>query len=121
MPPRQRGTKRSYNPGMRAWRLLIVLITYVAFDLADPSMPGAFSLEVEDSPVDEAVHANRLRQDKTAMAVQPAIPERRIEPRNDSFTGQRLPVTAQLLTKWTPLHPAPRSALLAPAPSLDDH
>jgi hypothetical protein len=106
---------------MSAWRLLIVLIAYVVFDLADPMMLGAFSFEVEGSPIEEVVHANRPRQDKTAMAVHPAIPERRIEPRNDSFTRQHPAVTAQPLTKWRPPHPAPRSALLAPAPSPDDH
>ena len=120
-PPRKSGAKRSYNHGMSAWRLLIVLIAYVVFDLADPLMPGAFSFEVEGSPIEEAVHANRPRQEKTAMAVQPTIPERPIEARNDAFIRQRLAVTAQLLTKWTPHHPAPRSALLAPAPSPDDH
>src|SRR5438445_7294756 len=35
--------KRSYNQGMSARRLLIVLIAYVVLDLADPAMPGAFS------------------------------------------------------------------------------
>src|SRR5438309_2113500 len=78
-PPRQSGAKRSYNHGMSAWRLLIVLIAYVVFDLADPLMPGAFSFEVEGSPIEEAVHANRPRQEQTAMAVQPTIPARAID------------------------------------------
>lgn len=104
---------------MSARRRLIVLIAYVAFDLADPLMPGAFSFEVEASPIEEAVHANRPRQDKTVTAVR--LPERSIEPRDDSFTRQCLAVLAQPPTKRASPHPAPRSALLAPAPSPDEH
>ncbi|PYN72418.1 MAG: hypothetical protein DMD96_34685 [Candidatus Rokuibacteriota bacterium] len=101
--------------------MLIVLIAYLTFDLADPAMPGAFSFEFEDSPIEEAVHANRTRQDKTASAVQPALPARSVEPRDDSSTLRRRAVRPQPLTKVASLHPGPRSALLAPAPSPDDH
>ena len=106
---------------MSARRLLIVLIAYVVLDLADPAMPGAFSFEGEDSEIEQAVHANRPRQNKTTIAVPPALPERRVEPRDDPFTRQRLAVMAQSVPRETSPHSAPRSALPAPAPSPDDH
>jgi hypothetical protein len=106
---------------MSARRLLIVLMAYVAFDLADPVMPGAFSFEVDASPIEEAIQANRLPKDTTPTAPLPAQPGRRTEPRDDSLTRQSLAVMAQPLTRWAASHPAPRSALLAPAPSPDDH
>ena len=106
---------------MRARWLLIVLIAYVAVDLADPVVPGAFSFEVDASPVEQAVHANRPRPDKTASAVPPALPECRIEPRADSLPLQRRAVLVQPLTKGASLRPTPRSALLVPAPSPEDH
>jgi hypothetical protein len=105
---------------VRARWLLILLIAYLAFDLADPVLPGAFSFKVRDSLIEQAVHANRTCHDKTAIAVQPALPERSVEPRDDSFTRQRLAVTAQPPTEGSSPHPAPRSALLAPARSPDD-
>jgi hypothetical protein len=108
---------------MRTHRLLIMLIAYVAFDLADPVIPGAFSFEVENSPIEQTVRANRPRQHRSATVLQAAPSERRAEPRDNSVNCQSPSVvaTAQLVTKWAPPHPAPRSALLAPAPSPDDH
>src|SRR2546425_8523794 len=101
--------------------MLTGLTPSLAFALPDPAMPGVFSFEFEDSPIEEAVHAIRPRQDKTASAVQPALPARSVEPRDDSSTLRRRAVRPQPLTKVASLHPGPRSALLAPAPSPDDH
>jgi hypothetical protein len=41
---------------MRARKLFLLVLAYVAFDLADPVLPGAFSFEVKDSEVEEAIH-----------------------------------------------------------------
>src|SRR5207244_3986197 len=72
---------------MGARRLLILLAAYLAFDLADPTLPGAFSFEIRDSEIEEVVHVQRRSQDKAATAVRPAPPERRVEPRGGCGCG----------------------------------
>jgi len=106
---------------MRARRLLLLGLTYLVFDLADPVLPGAFSFEVRDSEIEEAVHVRRRPEDREAVPAQPAPPERRVEPREDSPTRQHPGVRAEPTGDASPLHPAPRSALPATAPSPDDH
>jgi len=106
---------------MGARRLLILLAAYLAFDLADPTLPGAFSFEIRDSEIEEVVHVQRRSQDKAATAVRPAPPERRVEPRDDSLSRQRLAVMEPPPRDVSPPYPAPRSALLSPASSSDDH
>jgi len=106
---------------MGARRLLILLAAYLTFDLADPTLPGAFSFEIRDSEIEEVVHVQRRSQDKAATAVRPAPPERRVEPRDDSRSRQRLAVVEPPPRNVSLPYPAPRSALLSPAPSPDDH
>src|SRR5256885_16028079 len=95
---------------MSARRLLLVGLAYLVFDLADPVLPGAFSFEVRDSEIEEAVHVRRRPEDRPAITVEPAPPERRVEPREDSPTRLHLGVRAEPTGKASPLHPAPRSA-----------
>ena len=106
---------------MSARRLLLVGLAYLVFDLADPVLPGAFSFEVRDSEIEEAVHVRRRPEDRPAITVEPAPPERRVEPREDSPTRQHLGVRAEPTGDTSPLHPAPRSALPVTASSPDDH
>jgi len=101
--------------------LLLLVFAYLVFDLADPVLPGAFSFEVRDSEIEEAVHGRRRPEDRQAVTAQPAPPERRVEPREDSPTRQRLAVRAEPTGEASPLHPAPRSALPVTSPSPDDH
>src|SRR5881392_2434640 len=67
---------------MRARRLLLLGFAYLAFDLADPALPGAFSFEVRDSEIEEAVHTQRRPEDRQPIAARPAPPERRVGPRD---------------------------------------
>jgi|SRR5438132_9681170 len=106
---------------MRARRLLLLGFAYLVFDLADPVLPGAFSFEVKDSEVEEALHVRRRSEDRPATAARPAPPERRVEPRDDALTRQHLAVGAEPPRDASPPRPAPRSALRTTAPSLDDH
>ena len=106
---------------MSARRLLLVGLAYLVFDLADPVLPGAFSFEVRDSEIEEAVHVRRRPEDRRAVTAQPAPAERRGEPREDSPTRQHLGVRAEPTGDTSPLHPAPRSALPVTASSPDDH
>ena len=106
---------------MRARRLLLVALAYLVFDLADPVLPGAFSFEVRDSEIEEAVHGRRHSEDRQAVTARPAPPERRVEPREDSPTRQHPAVGTAPPGDASPLHPAPRSALVVMAPSPDDH
>ncbi len=106
---------------MRARRLLLLGFAYLAFDLADPALPGAFSFEVRDSEIEEAVHTQRRPEDRQPVAARPAPPERRVGPRDDSFALQHRAAVRQPRMEASPPHPAPRSALLTPAPSPDDH
>src|SRR5881392_2434638 len=70
---------------MRARRLLLLGFVYLAFDLADPALPGAFSFEVRDSEIEEAVHTQRRPEDRQPIAAPPAP---RVGPRDDSFALQ---------------------------------
>ena len=74
---------------MRVHRLLILLVAYVVFDLADPVLPGAFSFEVGDSRIEEAIHVPRHSQDKPVFADSAAPPDLRAEVPVDSFVPQR--------------------------------
>src|SRR5256712_13861447 len=98
---------------MGARRLLILLAAYLAFDLADPTLPGAFSFEIRDSEIEEVVHVQRRGQDKAATAVRPAPPARLVEPRDDSRSRQPLPAVEPPPRNVSLPHPAPRSALLS--------
>src|SRR2546426_4428801 len=80
---------------MSARRLLLVGLAYLVFDLADPVLPSAFSFEVRDSEIEEAVHVRRRPEDRPAITVEPAPPERRVEPREDSPTRLHLGVRAE--------------------------
>src|SRR5207245_10377855 len=102
---------------MGARRLLILLAAYLAFDLADPTLPGAFSFEIRDSEIEEVVHVQRRSQDKAVTAVRPAPPERRVEPRDDSLSRQRLAVVEPPPRDVSLPSPAPPSALLSSAPA----
>src|SRR2546427_10433270 len=106
---------------MGARRLLILLAAYLTFDLADPTLPGAFSFEIRDSEIEEVVHVQRRSQDKAATAVRPAQPERRVEPRDDSRSRQRLALLEPAPRDAPPPSPAPRPALPSPAPSPPPH
>jgi len=106
---------------MRARRLVVLLIAYLVLDLADAVLPGAFSFEVSDSKIEEAVHVQRCSDDKIAFAVGAAPPERRVEPRDDSFSRQRPVLTEPPLRDVARRRPAPHEARQAPAQSLDDH
>jgi hypothetical protein len=106
---------------MSSRRLLLVGLGYLVFDLADPVLPGAFSFEVRDSEIEEAVHVRRRPEDRQAVTAQPAPPERRVEPCEDSPTRPHLAVRAEPTGGASPRHPAPRSALPVTAPSPDDH
>ncbi|HKB23765.1 MAG TPA: hypothetical protein VKG64_01825 [Methylomirabilota bacterium] len=61
---------------MRARKLFLLVLAYVAFDLADPVLPGAFSFEVKDSEVEEAIHVQRRAQERKQVAGRPTPPER---------------------------------------------
>src|SRR5216117_387298 len=89
---------------MSSRRLLLVGLAYLVFDLADPVLPGAFSFEVRDSEIEEAVHVRRRPEDRPAITVEPAPPERRVEPREDSPTRLHLGVRAEPTGKASPLH-----------------
>jgi len=104
---------------MNARRLLLVGLAYLVFDLADPILPGAFSFEVRNSEIDGALHVRRRPEDR--RAAQPAPPDRRVEPRDDSFIRQRPAVTAPPLRDVALRRTAPHEARQAPAQSLDDH
>jgi hypothetical protein len=106
---------------MSARRLLLVALAYLVFDLADPALPGAFSFEVRDSKVEEAVHVRRGPEDRQVNAAQPAPPGRRVEPRDDSFIHQRSALTAPAPRDVAPRRLAPHEARQASAQSLDDH
>jgi hypothetical protein len=106
---------------MRARRLLLLGIAYLTFDLADPTLPGAFSFEVRDSEIEEAVQECRHPEDRQAVTARPAPPERRVEPREDSPTRLHPAVETEPPGDASPFHPAPRSALFETAPSSDDH
>jgi len=106
---------------MRARRLLVLLIAYLVLDLADAVLPGAFSFEVSDSKIEEAVHVQRCSDDKVALAVGAAPPERRVEPRDDPFSRQRPVLTEPPLRDVARHRPAPHETRQAPAQSLDDH
>ena len=107
---------------MTARRLFLLLVAYLAFDLGDPVLPGAFSFEVEDSEIEEAVHTqrrgDRREVDATRLAPEPDRVALRQNgaPRPTAVTIR--PVRAPSST-WQ----APRSALLAfAAPqSPEDH
>ena len=106
---------------MRTRRLLLLLVAYLAFDLADPALPGAFSFEVRDSEVEEAVHVRRHVHGRETAAPRPEPePGRPVRP-DDSRPAPR-PV-AGVAHHAPPAWQAPRSAVaastLAPAP--DDH
>jgi hypothetical protein len=101
--------------------LLILLIAYLTYDFLDAALPSAFSSEVRDSELDEAVHVQRRSDDTAALAVPAAPPERHVEPRDDSFIRQRPAVTQPPLRDVVPRRPAPHEARHAPAQSLDDH
>jgi hypothetical protein len=104
-------------------RFLFVLVAYMAFDLADPALPGAFSFEVKDSEIEEALHTQRRverRRDEGARpapardaAVQRGAPAPR--PAAKALGALREPSPV-----WAPL---PRSALFALASprSPEDH
>src|SRR5260370_42021948 len=61
---------------MRARKLFLLVLAYVAFDLADPVLPGAFSFEVRHSEVEEAIHVQRRAHDRQQVAGPPTPPER---------------------------------------------
>src|SRR5919198_5584395 len=92
--------------------LLLLGLGYLVFDLADPILPGAFSFEVRDSEVEEAVHVHRRPVDRAAVAARPAAPERGAEPRDDSLALHHRAAVRQARLPASPPHPAPRSALL---------
>src|SRR5919197_4192758 len=106
---------------MRARLLLLVGLAYLAFDLADPVLPGAFSFEVSDSEIDAACVQPRSQQE-IALAVLAPRPEGRVEPRDDAFARAR-PAVAEPSPRDVapPRRPVPHEARHAPAPSLDDH
>ena len=106
---------------MRTRRLFLLLLAYLAFDLADPVLPGAFSFEVRDSEIEEAVHVQRRAHGRETAAARPeSEPGRPVRP-DDSRPAPRPVATAarHAPAAWQ----APRSAVaastLAPAP--DDH
>jgi hypothetical protein len=102
--------------------LLLLLAAYLAFDLADPALPGAFSFEVKDSEIEEAVHVQRRVERRQDAAIRPApdpdgVAERRAPAPRPAAVAVR-PVREPSF-RWTP----PRSGLfaLASPPSPDDH
>ena len=102
--------------------LLIVLVAYVAFDLADPVSPGAFSFEVGDSRIEEAIHVQRHSHDKPVFADSAAPPDLRAEVRGDSLISQRSTLPRPLVRVVPPRRPAPPDeAPRERAQSLDDH
>jgi hypothetical protein len=106
---------------MRARRLVVLLIAYLVLDLADAVLPGAFSFEVSDSKIEEAVHVQRCSDNKVALPVGAAPPDRRVEPRDDSFIRRRPVLTEPPLRDVAWRRPALPEARQAPAQSLDDH
>src|ERR687887_1836387 len=100
---------------MRTRRLLLVGLAYLAFDLADPVLPGAFSFDVRDSEIEEAVHVQRRPEDRRAVAARPAPPERRVEPRDDSLALQPRAAVRPPHLPAAPPRPVPRSTLRTPA------
>ena len=55
-------------------RLFVLLVAYLAFDLADPVLPGAFSFDVRDSEVEEAIHVQRRAPERKQVAARPTPP-----------------------------------------------
>ena len=101
---------------MEARRLFLLLVAYLAFDFADPILPGAFSFEVKDSEVEDAVHVQRRQHGKEAAATRPAPPQRRVEPSDDTRLRARLrPTTGQAPRDEWQSHQAVRFYLSASA------
>jgi hypothetical protein len=106
---------------MRTRHLFLLLVAYLTFDLADPVLPGAFSFEVRDSEVEEAVHVQRRSHSRETTAPRPAPePGRPVRP-DDSRPAPR-PVMG-VAHHAPPAWQAPRSAVAAStlAPAADDH
>ena len=109
---------------MRARRLFLLLVAYLAFDFADPILPGAFSFEVKDSEVEEALHVQRHRHGKEVAATRPAPPQRHLEPSDDTRLRARLmPTTGQAPRDEWQSHQAVRFYLTASALAspIEDH
>ena len=98
-----------------------MLLAYVAFDLADPILPGAFSLGVGESEIEQAVHVRCRQADRLATPATPAPLERRLQLRDDALTRRHSTVRAEPSRNASPPRPAARSALLTAASALDDH
>jgi hypothetical protein len=103
-------------------RFLLVLVAYLAFDLADPALPGAFSFEVKDSEIEEAVHTQRGVERRRDEAARPApdtagAAQRRVPPPRPAAVA--LGPLREAPAVWAP----PRSALfaLASPQSPEDH
>ncbi len=101
---------------MLARRVFLLFVAYLAFDLADPTLPGAFSFDAEDSEIEEAVHVQRRQEGKEAAATRPAPPQRRVEPRDDArLIVRSLSMTGQPPCDERPGHHALHSYLSASA------
>lgn len=109
---------------MRPRRLFLLLLAYLAFDLADPVLPGAFSFDVRDSEVEEAIHVQRRPQERKQVAGRPTSPERRAPSPDPARVSPRPSTRLERAPRREP--PVPRVARSAPvvsarASSPDDH
>ena len=62
---------------MRLRRILLLLTAWLAFDLATP-FPGAFEFEIEDSEIEESLHAGRESHVRRPTAAVRSAPRERV-------------------------------------------
>jgi hypothetical protein len=63
---------------VRARRILLLLTAWLSFDLATP-LPGAFEFEIQDSEIEQSLHAARESHAKRAAASSRSTPHERVD------------------------------------------
>jgi hypothetical protein len=64
---------------VRARRILLLLTAWLSFDLATP-LPGAFEFEIQDSEIEQSLHARSETHAKRAAATSRSDTRERVEP-----------------------------------------
>jgi hypothetical protein len=106
--------------GMPLMHLALVVALYLALDVANPLMPGALGLGVQNSV--DSHHADRLRVDDVTGPLPPAPTREQVVSLDPATAGLRAaPGAPRVRTPHAPRRTlAPFSTHAAPAPS-DDH
>ena len=101
-------------------RLALIVALYLALDVANPLMPGALGLGVQNSV--DSRQADRLRVDDVTGPLPPAPARERVEILDTATAGLRAaPGAPRVRASHAPRRaPAPLSAHASPTPS-DDH